>query len=101
MCGRKLADPVNIETFAALRFNRGPRPRSVVPPDRCRGEIPMQLLLELNYLDLNDLTRIACGVDYTGNGERINIARQFHITTYRSWRGHRLSKSWEPLAEGD
>jgi len=61
----------------------------------------MQLLLELNYLDLNDLTRIACGVDYTGNGERINIARQFHITTYRSWRGHRLSKSWEPLAEGD
>jgi len=68
MCGRKLADPVNIETFAALRFDRGPGHDPCLPPDRCRGGDPDAVFAGTNASRL--LKPISLGiarrVDYTG-----------------------------------
>ena len=101
MCGWELADPVDIESLAALGLDRGPRPGAVVPPHCCRWQIPMHLLLKLDHFDWNDLIRGASGTNDGRDGKGIDIAGEFDAAAYRRWRGHWLSESRHTFAECD
>jgi hypothetical protein len=84
MSSGKLANPVDIERLTTLRFDRGPRPRAVVTPQRSWGKIAMRLLLELPHFDINDFIRLARRMDGRWNGQGIDIARQFDRASKRS-----------------